>query len=218
MEEKQSVFETLDAINVNDYTETKDTGRTKLTYLSWSKAWEEVKKRYPCATYEIKRFGDSNLPYVYDENTGYMVFTSVTIECITHEMWLPVMDGKNKAMKATPYEYKTRSGGGTVEEATMFDINTAIMRCLTKNLAMFGLGLYIYSGEDLPNMEKDENLTKPVDKAHIITLQKEMERTGISEKKLLYNIGCRSMNEITIKSFERAMELFKITPDKAADV
>ena len=89
MEEKQSVFETLDAINVNDYTETKDTGRTKLTYLSWSKAWEEVKKRYPCATYEIKRFGDSNLPYVYDENTGYMVFTSVTIECITHEMWLP---------------------------------------------------------------------------------------------------------------------------------
>lgn len=215
MEEKQSVFETLDAINVNDYTEVKDAGKTKLTYLSWSKAWEEVKKRYPCATYEIKRFGDNNLPYVYDENTGYMVFTSVTIDGITHEMWLPVMDGKNKAMKANPYEYKTKYGVGTVEAATMFDVNTAIMRCLTKNLAMFGLGLYIYSGEDLPNMEKDENLIKPVDKAHIITLQKEMERTGISEKKLLYNIGCKSMNEITIKSFERAMELFKVTPDKA---
>lgn len=215
MEEKQSVFETLDAINVNDYTEVKDTGKTKLTYLSWSKAWEEVKKRYPCTTYEIKRFGDNNLPYVYDENTGYMVFTSVTIDGITHEMWLPVMDGKNKAMKANPYEYKTKYGVGTVEAATMFDVNTAIMRCLTKNLAMFGLGLYIYSGEDLPNMEKDENLIKPVDKAHIITLQKEMERTGISEKKLLYNIGCKSMNEITIKSFERAMELFKVTPDKA---
>ena len=210
----QNVFETLNAINVNDYTELKDTGRAKLTYLSWSKAWEEVKKRFPAATYEIRRFGFQSLPYVYDENTGYMVFTTVTSEGITHEMWLPVMDGKNKAMKANPYDYKTRNGVGHVDAATMFDINTAIMRCLTKNLAMFGLGLYIYNGEDIPNMEKDENLTKPVDKAHIKTLKKEMERTGVSEKRLLYNIGCQSMETITIKSFERAMELFKNTPDK----
>lgn len=210
----QSVFETLNAINVNDYTELKDTGKAKLTYLSWSKAWEEVKKRFPQATYDIKRFGFNGLPYVYDENTGYMVFTTVTIDDITHEMWLPVMDGKNRAMKAQPYEYKTKYGSGHVEAATMFDINTAIMRCLTKNLAMFGLGLYIYNGEDIPNMEKDENLTKPVDEAHINTLKKEMERTGISEKMLLYNIGCKSMNEITINSFERAMALFKNTPNK----
>lgn len=210
----QNVFKILDAINVNDYTEVKDTGKTKLTYLSWSKAWEEVKKRFPEATYEIRKFGETSLPYVYDENTGYMVFTTVTIEGITHEMWLPVMDGKNKAMKSQPYEYKTKYGNGRVEAATMFDVNTAIMRCLTKNLAMFGLGLYIYSGEDLPNMEKDENLMKPVDTAHINTLKKEMERTGVSEKKLLYGIGCKSMDAITIKSFERAMELFKNTPDK----
>ena len=210
----QNVFEILDAINVNDYTEVKDTGKAKLTYLSWSKAWEEVKKRFPTATYEIRKFGEKSLPYVYDENTGYMVFTTVTIEGISHEMWLPVMDGKNKAMKSQPYEYKTKYGSGRVDAATMFDVNTAIMRCLTKNLAMFGLGLYIYNGEDLPNMEKDENLTKPVDAAHISTLKKEMERTGVSEKKLLYTIGCKSMETITIKSFERAMNLFKNTPDK----
>ena len=210
----QNVFEILDAINVNDYTEIKDTGKVKLTYLSWSKAWEEVKKRFPGATYEIRKFGEASLPYVYDQNTGYMVFTTVTIEGITHEMWLPVMDGKNKAMKAQPYEYRTKYGSGCVEAATMFDINTAIMRCLTKNLAMFGLGLYIYSGEDIPNAGKDAGLTKPVDEAHINTLKKEMERTGISEKKLLYNIGCKSMAAVTIKSFERAMELFKNTPDK----
>ena len=94
------------------------------------------------------------MPYVYDENTGYMVFTTVTIEELTHEMWLPVMDGANKAMKNKPYTYDTRyKKGVVVEAATMFDINKTIMRCLAKNLAMFGLGLYIYAGEDLPESE-----------------------------------------------------------------
>ena len=85
-----------------------------------------------------------------------MVFTDVTIEGQTHEMWLCVMDGANKAMKAQPYTYKVRNGEKTVDAATMFDINKTIMRCLVKNLAMFGLGLYIYAGEDLPEEVKPE--------------------------------------------------------------
>lgn len=212
-----SVFETLNSINVNDYTEKKDTGLTTLTYLSWSKAWEEVKKIYPGATYEIKRFGENSLPYVFDEKTGYMVFTSVTIEGITHEMWLPVMDGKNKAMKDKSYDYSTRSGKKTVDAATMFDINTSIMRCLTKNLAMFGLGLYIYSGEDIPNAKKDENLEKPIDEAHIATLRKELERTGIAESNMLWQIGAQNMESITISGFKLAMDKFQKTSDKAVD-
>ena len=48
------------------------------------------------------------------------------------------------------YEYDTKYGKKTVKSFTMFDVNKTIMRCLVKNLAMFGLGLYIYSGEDLP--------------------------------------------------------------------
>jgi hypothetical protein len=56
-------------------------------------------------------------------------------------------------MKDTEYSYATRYGDKTVEAATMFDINKAIMRCLVKNLAMFGLGIYIYAGEDLPEGE-----------------------------------------------------------------
>ena len=55
-------------------------------------------------------------------------------------MWLPVMDGANKAMKANPYTYDTKKAKGLkVDAATMFDINKTIMRCLVKNLAMFGL-------------------------------------------------------------------------------
>lgn len=140
-----SVFNTLGAVNVSGMTENKQ----GLTYLTWTHAWSETCKKYPEATYEIKKF-ENNLPYVYDPNTGYMVFTTVTIEGLTHEMWLFVMDGANKAMKAQPYEYKVRSGTKHVAQASMFDINKTIMRCLVKNLAMHGLGLNIYAGEDLP--------------------------------------------------------------------
>lgn len=155
MSDEKSIFQTLNAIDVNDHVERKKSGKSYLSYLSWSWAWAELKKKYPDAAYEIKKF-ENNLPYVYDENTGYMVFTSVTIDGLTHEMWLPVMDGANKAMKSKPYSYDTKfNGKKNVEAATMFDINKTIMRCLVKNLAMFGLGLYIYSGEDLPDVEAE---------------------------------------------------------------
>lgn len=149
------MFEELSKINVNDKVEKKN----GLSYLSWTYAWSKIKEKCPNATYEIKKY-ENNLPYVYDENTGYMVFTTMTINDISHEMWLPVMDGNNKAMLNQPYTYKVKEyadGQATgnyidkrVEKATMFDINKTIMRCLVKNMAMFGLGIYLYSGEDYP--------------------------------------------------------------------
>lgn len=141
-------IEQLLKLNVNEYTEKKN----NLTYLSWAWAWNEAIKNDPEAYYTVKMF--DNKPYVYDENLGYMVFTEVTMFGQTKEMQLPVMDGANKAQKATAYTYQTKNGEKTVEPATMFDINTAIMRCMTKNLALFGLGLYIYAGEDLPEGEQ----------------------------------------------------------------
>lgn len=151
---EQLKFEDVYKINVNEHTDEKN----GLTYLSWAWAWAEFKKAYPTAEYKIKRF-ENNLPYVYDEKTGYMVFTEVTVDGLTYEMWLPVMDGANKAMKAEEYSYFVGKGERQVEKwvdaATMTDINKAIMRCLTKNLAMFGLGLYIYAGEDLPEGYKE---------------------------------------------------------------
>lgn len=149
-------FEELNSLNVNEYTEERE----GLTYLTWSYAIQEVLKKYPSMDYKIKKFGEQQLPYVYDKETGYMVFTEVTLEGITREMWLPVMDSKNKAMKSEPYTYETKKGPKTVEPATMFDINKTIMRCLVKNLAMFGLGLYIYSGEDLPEVEAKAKVTE----------------------------------------------------------
>ena len=98
-----------------------------------------------------------------------MVYTEVTADNQTYEMWLPVMDAKNKAMREQPYTYQVYDSykktyiEKTVQAATMFDINKAIMRCLVKNLAMFGLGLYVYAGEDLSNEENlvaENNLQK----------------------------------------------------------
>lgn len=153
------VFKKLHAKDVSNYTTQKKSGKQTLTYLSWAHAWAEVKKEYPDANYEIKKF-ENNLPYVYDEETGYMVFTEVTIEEQTHEMWLPVMDHNNLAMLNKPYEKKFKYSTAKVDAATMFDINKTIMRCLTKNLAMFGLGLYIYAGEDLPEAPEVPKVTK----------------------------------------------------------
>lgn len=144
---KQTVFERLSAINVNDKVEKK----SNLTYLSWAWAWSEVKKACPDATYKI---GETD----YDEVLGFMCHTTVTIEGETLEMWLPVMDGANKSMLKKSYTYKGNAWENgkkvivdkTVESATSFDINKTIMRCLVKNLAMFGMGIYIYAGEDLP--------------------------------------------------------------------
>ena len=159
----ENPFVKLFAVNLKDHLEVKKSGNTELKYVSWPYAWAEVKKLYPSASYEVKKF--NGLPYVYDPITGFMVYTSVTIEGVSHEMWLPVMDSSNKAMKAVPYTYtapkwdynpqthrreKIGMEERTVEAASMFDVNKTIMRCLVKNLAMFGLGLYVYAGEDLP--------------------------------------------------------------------
>lgn len=161
------LFNKLNAINVKDKVEKKG----RFNYLSWSWAWAEFKKQCPNATYEIKKFGENQLPYVVDEKTGYMVFTSITVDGLTHEMWLPVMDFNNKAIQ--------------IGRATMYEINKTIMRCLTKNIAMFGLGLYIYAGEDYPE-EDDGNkqiTTNPMRKSNLFNPQKAIdELINLQEK------------------------------------
>ena len=102
-EESRNHFAELYAVNVNDRTEQKN----GLTYLSWAWAYAEFLKVYPDAVYEIVKF--DGIPYAYDPRTGYMVYTRITAGGITREMWLPVMDGANKAMKAEPYEYTVKN-------------------------------------------------------------------------------------------------------------
>ena len=159
-DEKRAIyFDALCSLDLSDKVEKYN----DLTYVSWANAWAEFKGCYPSATYRIIKNPETNLPYFADPFTGIMVYTEVSVDGLTHEMWLPVMNSANKAMKLEAYTYqvwdkeKRQYVDKTVQAATMFDINKTIMRCLVKNLAMFGLGLYIYAGEDVP--ENDIRLT-----------------------------------------------------------
>ena len=139
MEKNQkSVFEVLNAINVNEHTEKKN----NLTYLSWAWAWAEVKKHYPDAFYTIYENRDG-LNYHTDGRTCW-VKTGVTINGLEHIEYLPVMDFRNASI--------------SYDKVTSFDVNKAIQRSLTKAVARHGLGLYIYAGEDLP---EDERIAAP---------------------------------------------------------
>lgn len=166
-------FKKVYAINVNEWTEKKG----NLTYLSWANAWAKFVEIYPTAKYVIVK-DENGLPVFGNADFGYMVYTNVTVEETTHEMWLPVMDFKNKAMK----------------NPDMFDVNKAVMRCLTKNLAMFGLGLYIYAGEDIPNEEDKDKVEEKEMKASVkvVTLQdllKFAESKKVSVEQLLAKVN-----------------------------
>ena len=170
-QEEKDIFKALVSLDVNEHVEQKTTGKATLSYLSWPWAWSEIRKRYPDVKYEILK-NDQGLPYFVDPALGIIVFTTFTINGETRMMWLPVMDSANNAMKLEPYEFETKYGPKKVQAATMFDVNKTVMRCLVKNLAMFGLGLYIFAGEDLPEESDDEKSAKreaEIKKAHELT-------------------------------------------------
>lgn len=123
-------FSELAKINVNEHTEKKG----NLTYLSWAWAVAELLKLDPEANWtyaEPKQYGDT-----------MMVFCSVTAFGRTRTSQLPVMDNRNKA----------------IPSPDAMQVNTAMQRALAKAIALHGLGLYIYAGEDLP----EDEATAPV--------------------------------------------------------
>lgn len=117
--------------NVNEHTEKKG----GLTYLSWAWAWAEALKADPTVNFMVHMFDGK--PYMNVNGSG-MVWVTVTMFSKPMTCFLPIMDFKNKC----------------IADPDAFEINKTIMRCLTKALALHGLGLYIYSGEDLPEGEE----------------------------------------------------------------
>ena len=115
-------------INVNDHTEKKN----GLTYLSWAWAWAEALKADPKATFRVEMQPHGGPLMVMGDT--FMVWVTVTMFDKPMTCMLPVLDYRNKPITAP----------------TSFDVNTSIMRCLVKAIALHGLGLYIYAGEDLP--------------------------------------------------------------------
>ena len=125
-------------LNVNEHTEKK----ANLTYLSWAWAWAEALKADAKATFVVNMFGDKCF---MDINGTAMVWVTVTMFDKPMTCQLPVMDHRNKA----------------ILNPDAFQVNTAIMRCMTKALSLHGLGLYIYSGDDLPSFVEPESTIEP---------------------------------------------------------
>ena len=121
-------------LNVNEHTEKK----ANLTYLSWAWAWAEALKADPKASFKVEMFGDKCF---MDINGTAMVWVTVTMFDKPMTCQLPVMDHRNKAIVGPD----------------AFQVNTAIMRCMTKALSLHGLGLYLYSGDDLPSFVEPES-------------------------------------------------------------
>lgn len=125
--DSDNYFARLNAINVNERVEKKG----GFSYLSWPYAVAQLRLADPTATWEVRRF--DGLPYLATE-AGVFVEVAVTVHGVTLSQIHPVLDGRNRPLLAP----------------SAFDINTSLQRCLVKAIALQGLGLYIYAGEDLP--------------------------------------------------------------------
>ena len=113
-------------------------GHNNLNYISWAEAWDKLKEKYPDSRYQVHEDPKTHMPYFSDES-GAFVKVSVTVSGLTHTTHLPVMNNRNQAVKKA--------------ELDTFIVNKNIQRCLAKAIAMHGVGLYVYQGEDFPEKE-----------------------------------------------------------------
>ena len=177
-----SAFSVLIKIDVSQHTEKIG----KFTYLSWAWAVKVLLENFPDATWEVHTFFDNGIetPYMRTE-AGAFVQVSVNVEGVRRTQVHPVLDHMNKS----------------VDAPNAFQINNSIQRCLAKAIALHGLGLYIYAGEDLPSYV-------PLTKAQVMKLLEVASKLG--EKKHqevadgIDDLAVHADNyAVTLKSLER---------------
>ena len=167
-------------INVNDHTEKKN----GLTYLSWAWAWAEVLKADPKANFKVEMFDGTPLMSV---GNSFMVWVTVTMFDKPMTCMLPVLDFRNKPIP-TP---------------NSFDVNTSIMRCLVKAIAMHGLGLYIYAGEDLPETDTEAEIKEVKPKMKQVAVQptewdnSDASRTAFAETMIKFTSTCTTVADLS---------------------
>ncbi|MGX0208806.1 Sak single strand annealing protein [Staphylococcus epidermidis] len=185
-------FRELNSRDVNAHVEKKQ----NLNYLSWAYVQQELTKEDP--TYEEKviefPYPDSNnenffVPYL-KTNEGYMVCVELTVFGVTKREWLPVLDYRNKPVAI---------GSSTA----IFDINKAIKRCMVKCAAKFGLGNYLYLGEEVPSAN-DNDITELEERINqFVTLSQEKGRDATLDKTMRW-LGIQNINKVTKKDIANA--------------
>lgn len=149
MQENKSVFQTLAAVSVKDKIERKG----NLDYLSWANAWATLKQHYPDAQRKIYEHDHTGFNYFTDGKTAW-VKVGIVVDELEHIDYLPIMDFRNNAIP--------------IEKVTATDVNKTIQRSTAKAIAMHGLGLSLWTGEDVPELVE----TAKDDPKELITLEK----------------------------------------------
>jgi hypothetical protein len=190
-----NAFARLNQINVSEHIEHKGS----FAYLSWPFAVAQLRLANPEASWEVRRF--DGMPYLRTE-VGYFVEVAVTVQGITLSQIHPVLDAKNRPLA----------------EPTAFDINTSIQRCLVKAIALHGLGLCVYSGEDLPNGEeqpKAQPKVGPVHNQRLITeaqlryLKRLIAAAKSSEGHIKDYFNLDRLEDLPMKEFDRALQALR---------
>ena len=156
MAETKSVFQTLSSISVKDKIEQKG----NLDYLSWANAWAMLKTIYPDAQRKVYEHDHTGFNYFTDGNSAY-VKVGIVVNGLEHIDYLPVMDFRNNALP--------------IAKITATDINKAIQRSTAKAIAMHGLGLSLWTGEDIPELTTDAPAKADAKATKLITLTKGSE-------------------------------------------
>lgn len=191
-----NAFARLNQINVSEHIEHKGS----FAYLSWPFAVAQLRLADPEACWEVRRF--DGLPYLRTE-VGYFVEVAVTVQGVTLSQIHPVLDGKNRPLA----------------EPTAFDINTSIQRCLVKAIALHGVGLSLYSGEDLPRGEeqpKAQPKVTPTQNQRLITeaqlryLKRLIAEAKSSEQHIKDYFNLDRLEDLPMKEFDRALQALRI--------
>ena len=144
----KNTFTELASISVKDKIERKG----NFDYLSWANAWHMLKTKYPNAQRIVYESVQTELNYFSDGSTAY-VKVGIIINDVEHIDYLPVMDYRNNSIP--------------LEKITSMDVNTAIQRSTAKAIAMHGLGLSLWTGEDVPQMTTHKSAPKSVTKINL---------------------------------------------------
>lgn len=176
-------FQKLCEVDVREHVEKKG----KFSYLSWAWAVQELGKIDPTATWEVVKY--DGLPYLKTE-LGYFVEVAVTVQGVKKSQIHPILDHNNK-----PHP-----------KPTSFDVNTSIQRALVKAIALHGLGLYIYAGEDLP--PGDDTERKMVE-ANIKPAAGVEDYLSEEQKKALYSRADEVGELIKKQAFDEALDLYR---------
>ena len=145
----ENYFKKLSAINVKGMAEKKG----NFNYLSWANAWALIKENYPNAQRKVYESEQTELPYFTDGKTA-SVKVGIIVNQIEHIDYLPVMDYRNNSIP--------------IAKITSMDVNTAIQRSTAKAIAMHGLGIAIFKGEDLVNIATPKANTPAEPKKEVI--------------------------------------------------